>query len=246
VEKAATALANRDTAGFAAAFDPKMPGLAALRAAADGLLQYGDVQSSLQFGTSEGGRLDIAWELRIREREGSQGLVLRKAQIKCRVVEVKGTWRIAGFEPRDFFAVPHVDGAWNVLESAAVFLDKGDAAGFLSYFERSTPGYDGIARGANSMVAQGIVEAAIDMTSNEGTDTSRTIQVDWTLHIADADTGLIIATREQEVTCRVELVKDHWRIAEVQPAAFFAPFLLGANFPHDGDIGGVLRDRLAE
>jgi hypothetical protein len=246
VEKAATALADGNAAGFAAAFDPKIPGLAALRAAADGLLQYGDVQSSLQFGTSEGGTLDIAWELRIREREGSQGLVLRKAQVKCRVAEVKGTWRIAGFEPRDFFAVPHVDGAWNILESAAVALDNGDAAGFLHFFERSTPGYYDISRGANSMVAQGVVEAAIDMTSNEGTDTSRTIQVDWTLHITDAATGLIIATREQEVTCRVELVKDDWRIAEVRPVAFFAPFLLGTNFPHDGDAGGVLGNRLAE
>lgn len=246
IEHAAEALGRGDAAGFLAAFEPKTPGLAEIRAQVKQLVRYGSVQSTIQFGSPQGDTFPMQWELQIREELASQALVLRKAQVRCRMVRAGNEWRIAGFEPRNFFAMPHVDGAWNLFESATAALSQGDAAGFLSYFDRSMQGFQDVSRGVNSMVAQGVVNSSIEMTSNEGSDTSRTLQVDWTLHIDDFATGLLLASRQQLVTCRVDLQKDRWRIVGVQPVAFFAQFLLGANFAHNGDRRAVLHDGQVE
>lgn len=239
VKQAATALGNGDAAGFAAAFDSAMPGLAALRAGADGLLRQADVQSSIEFrGESGDGRsrtLLMDWKLLIAERGASHAVTTRQARVTCRLALRGGQWRISGFEPSDFFAPTRVDGAWDVLETAAAALSNGDAAGFLSAFDPSMPDYETVRSGVMGLAAQGEVQSSVDLIANEGSDSSRTLEVDWTLQVVDEDTGIRRGGREERVKCRLELQGKHWRITSVAPADFFGAILLGTNFPHQGD-----------
>lgn len=246
VEQAATALGSGDAAGFTAAFDPAMPGLAALRSAATELVQQADVQSTVQFhgesGDSRSRTLQMDWTLRIVEREASKAVTTRQARVTCRVNLRGGQWRIAGIEPAGFFAPPHVEGAWNALQSAAARLNDGNAAGFLAYFDPAMPDYDKVRSGAVALVAEGEVQSAIELNVNEGTDTTRTLEVDWTLQIVNEDTQISQGRREQHLKCRMELQGNQWRITHLDQADFFGPILLGVNFPHHGDSRRGLLD----
>ena len=233
VKQAATALGDGDAAAFSAAFDSSMPGLAALRSVATGLLRQADVQSSIQFrGDSGDGRsrtLQMDWELRIAERQASTAVTTRRARVTCRLSLGSGQWRIAGFEPPDFFAPPRVEGAWDVLQSAAAALNNGNAAGFLSSFDPSMPDYETLRRGAMALVTEGEVQSSIDLIANEGTDASRALEVDWSLQIVTEDTTIHRAGRDERVKCRVELQGKRWRITRLEPADFFGAMIAAPN-----------------
>jgi hypothetical protein len=187
-------------------------------------VRQADVQSTIRLG--DGGTAD--WELQITEKQNSHAITHRQTRVTYRV---QGS-RIEALSPADFFRPPHVDGAWNVLESAATALSNGNATEFISYFEKSMPGYERVRTGAVALVGAGDVQSSIEMQANEGTDTRRTIEVDWTLHIDNADTSIRRAAREQRVKCRLEVAGKQWRITAVEPVDFFSPILLGMNFPH--------------
>jgi len=231
VERAAAALGDGDIKAFAAAFDLSAPGLAQMRAQAAQLVGQADAQSNIEFRGESGDNrvrtLQLDWELRITDKE-SQAATRRQARVTCRVELRGGEWRILSLEPRDFFRPPHVGGAWNVLESAAAALSDGNAAGFLAYFSKSMPGYTKVENGAVAMVAEGEVRSSIDLLSDQGTDTSRTIDVNWALSIVSEDTQIRRGAREQRVTCRMELQNKQWRIAAVEPVDFFSAISLAA------------------
>jgi hypothetical protein len=235
VQRAADALAKGDIAAFASAFDPKMPGFAKIRTDAADMVRQNDVQSTIRF--SAGGAAD--WELRIAERENSNAVTHRHAKVNYRIE----AGRIASFSPVDFFRPPYVDGAWNVLESLATALNAGDATEFISHFEKSIPGYDRIQAGAAVLAGEGEVNSSIQMQSNEGPDTARTIEVDWTLNLESSDTSIRRKSRQHLVQCRLELSGKQWKITALDPVDFFSPILLGMNFPHQGERGAVLFNR---
>ena len=232
LQRAAEALSKGDVTAFAAGFDPKMPGLAKIRGDATELVRQADVQSTIQ--VRDGGSAD--WELVIAGKQNSHSITHRQARVTYRVAQ----GRIEAFGPTDFFRPPRVDGAWNVLESAATALSNGNLTEFMSCFEKSMPGYDRLEAGAAALVSQGDVHSSIDMQSNEGSDTSRTIEVDWTLSVVNADTSIRHEAREHRVKYRVELKGKRWRITAVDPPDFFRAFLLGMDFPHKGETRALL------
>ncbi|HKE22408.1 MAG TPA: hypothetical protein VKB88_08460 [Bryobacteraceae bacterium] len=232
ISQAAAALGRGDAAGFGAAFDPSTPGLAQIRADATELIREADAQSNIEFRTDTGDRrahsLQLNWGLRIVAKNTAQGTIRRQAQVVCRVAQRNGQWRIIGFEPYDFFRPPHVDGAWNVLESAASALAAGSANEFLAYFDRSMPGYAELATGAAALVTQGEVQSSIELVTNDGSDVSRTIEVDWVLQVVAEDTTIHRGVREQRVKCRLDLLGKKWRITATEPVSFFSVISLGA------------------
>ena len=239
VRQAAMALGNGDAAAFAAAFDPAMPGFAALRKGADELMQQADVQSTIDFGGESGDNssrtLQMDWHLRIEQRGISHAIITRQAHVKCRLLARGGQWRIAALEPPGLFTPARVDGAWDVLESAAAALSNGDAASFLSSFDPSMPDYETVRSGVMGLAEEGEVQSSVDLIANDGTDTVRTLDVDWTLQIVDEDNGIRRGGRELRVQCRLQLQGKRWRITGVAPTDFFGPISLGANIPHDAD-----------
>jgi hypothetical protein len=246
VYQAATALGNGDAGGFASSFDPSTPGLARIRADAGELVSQADAQSTIraagESGDTSSRTLLLDWGLRITDKDTTGGRTERDARVTCRLALRKGQWRIVQFEPRDFFRPPHTSGAWNVLESAATALNSGNAAEFLTFFVKSMPGYNRLRAGAVTLVAEGEIQSSIELVSNEGTDTVRTLEVDWTLQIVSEDTRMQRAAREQRVKCRLELQGSRWHIIAIDPLDFFSPILLGNNFPYKRKSGTVLLD----
>jgi murein L,D-transpeptidase YcbB/YkuD len=246
VRQAAMALGNGDAAAFAKSLDPSMPGFKALRAQATALLENAETQSSIRFlgntGDNRSRTVQMDWELRIAEHEASKAMVVRHVQATCRV-ELRGDqWRITRFAPSNLLAPPQVEGAWNLLESAAAALSNGDAASFLSSFAPSMPDYERVRQGAAALVAEGEVQSSIDLIANQGSDVSRTLEVDWALRIVAEDTGLQKGMRNVRVTCRVDLQGKRWRITQVEPADFFGAILLGVHVPDNGNGGRALED----
>lgn len=124
------------------------------------------------------------------------------------------------------------DDAWDVIASAARELseatalpppNRGTAVPFLSYFDKGMNGYDTLSRNATALIDQADLQSTLDLVSNEGDDGARSVEVDWTLRLADPATSIQTSQRRQNVKCRVKKQGRKWKIVSLDPIAFFAP-----------------------
>jgi len=233
VSNAAQALAERRAAGFLEAFDK--PLAAQLRKPVEALLQSYDVQPALEFlsatADNRGVALAIDWKLDLTAREGLRGITHREKRVSCRVESRDGVLRMVAFGDSPevapgapgLFSPPDVSGAWDLLESAARALSQPDtpAAGFMASFDSKLPGYEALRNGAEGLAAQGEVDSTISLTSDEGTDTVRTLEVEWTLEVVNAATGIRILQRESQLICKIERRGKRWTIVSLAPLDFF-------------------------
>jgi hypothetical protein len=106
----AAALSAGDAVEFMRYFDPAMPDREKLRAYVAGLVDEGDLQSSVEIrsdeGTDHARSVELDWLLQIVEREDVAGLTRRREIVKCRLVKNGKNWRIAAFDPIALFAPP--------------------------------------------------------------------------------------------------------------------------------------------
>lgn len=240
VSKAAQALAERRTAGFLEAFDPPLADK--LRKPVEALLPAYDIQPTLEFlsatADDRGVALGIDWKLDLTAREGQRAITHRQRRVTCRVESRDGAPRIVAIGVFDsapgapgFFSPPEVDGAWDLLHSAANALSQlnntvadpaeNSAAPFLASFDSKLPGYEALRSGAEALRAQGEVDSTIELTSDEGTDAARTLEVDWTLEVVNAETGIRILQREADLTFKIERRGRRWLIVSITPLDFF-------------------------
>jgi hypothetical protein len=229
ISNAAQALADRRPAGFLEAL--ARPLAEQLRKPVEALIQNYDVQPALEFVSAtaddSGVALSIDWKMDLTAREGQRGVTHRGRRLQCRVELRDGAPRIVAlngaFSSPGFFSPPAVDGAWDLLESAAHALNLRDSpvTGFLALFDSDLPGYEALRIGAEGLVAQGEVDSSIELTGNEGTDTARTIEADWTLEVVNADSGIRILRREADLTFHIERRGKRWLIVSLAPLDFF-------------------------
>jgi len=232
VSKAAQALAERRAAGFLENFD--QPLAAQLRKSVEALVPAYDIQPALEFlsatADDRGVTLGIDWKLDLAAREGQRAVTHRQRQVSCRVESRDGAPRIVSFADNlngtpgapGLFSPPGVDGAWDLLHSAVSALSQsGGAAGFLAAFDSKLPGYEALRTGAEALAAQGEVDSTIGLTSDEGTDAARTLEVDWTLEVVNAATGIRILQREADLTFKIERRGKRWLIVSLSPLDFF-------------------------
>jgi len=233
VSNAAQALAERRAAGFLEALDT--PLAAQLRKPVEALLRSYDVKPALEFVSAtednRGVALGMDWKLDLAAREGLRSITYRQRRVSCRVEPRDGALRIVAFGDSPdgapgapgLFSPPDVDGAWDLLQSAARALSQPDtpAAGFLAAFDSKLPGYEALRNGAEALAAQGEVDSTIGLTTDEGTDTARTLEVDWTLEVVNAETGIRILQREAQLTFKIERRGKRWLIVSVAPLDFF-------------------------
>ena len=239
ISKAAQALTDRRPAGFLEALDRPLAGQ--LRKPVEALLQSYDLRPALQFESAtaddRGVALAIDWKLDLTAREGQRGITHRERRFECRVEPRDGALRIVSLDGASgasgFFSLPAVDGAWDLMETAARALNQEfrsadpppsvpvRAAGFMSLFDPAFPGYEALRSGVEGLMVQGEVDSSIELTGNEGTDTARTIEADWTLEVVNADTGIRILRREADLTFHVERRGKRWLIVSLAPLDFF-------------------------
>jgi len=160
VSKAAQALGERRAAGFLEALDP--PLAEKLRKPIESLVRSYDIQPALEFFFSgnddRGVALGIDWKLDLTAREGQRSITHRQKRVSCRVEQRDGGLRIVAFSDKldgapgapGLFSPPDVDGAWDLLQSAARALSQPDTptAGFLASFDSKLPDYEALRTGA--------------------------------------------------------------------------------------------------
>lgn len=229
ISNAAQALAERRTPGFLEAFD--RPLAERLRKPVEALVRAYDIQPAPEFlsatADDRGVALTLDWKLDLTAREGQRAITHRQKRMGCRVALRDGALRIVALDGAldapGFFSPPDVDGAWDLLQSAARSLSQPDspAAGFLASFDSNLPGYEALRSGAEALAAQGEVDSTIGLTSDEGTDAARTMEVGWTLEVVNSETRIRILQREAQLTFKVERRGKRWLIVSVAPLDLF-------------------------
>ncbi len=108
----AAALSERDTGDFLSHFDENMPGLAALRANVEGLVEQADVISSIVFldeqESAGQASVRVDWAMTLQSRAGTGPTERRRRIITARLKQEGKHWKILALEPLDFFEPPRI------------------------------------------------------------------------------------------------------------------------------------------
>jgi hypothetical protein len=226
VSNATRSLAERHAASFLDTLDK--PLASQLRKPIETLLRSYDVQPAIEFVSAtaddHGVALVIDWKMDVAAREGLRSVTHRERRVTCRVESRDGASKIVTLDGAlGVLAPPDIDGAWDLLQSAARLLSQPESptAGFLSAFDSKLPNYELLRTAAESLTAQGEVDSTIGLTTDEGTDTARTLEVDWTMEVVSAETGIRIQQRESPLTVKVERRGSRWVIVSIAPLEFF-------------------------
>jgi hypothetical protein len=112
---------------------------------------------------------------------------------------------------------------WELLTEAAAELSAGNAPDFMRAFDRSMPGYPVLAANVSGLTAAYEVESSIEMLSEEGSGSTRTVELDWYLELIEQQDETNTIRRRDRVTCRLMKLGKKWKIVALEPLAFFAP-----------------------
>ena len=236
-QTAINAVTARNAAAFWLLFERSMPGYKQMRKDSQALLEGSDVTATVDFTKMEGSgnsrNVSMNWLLEIVSRTGARSRTTRRASVESRVEFQDGKWLIASFTPLSLLAAPSVDGAWVAIAAASAALAQGDATVsaaepedaviFLSAFDRAMPGYAGLRSNIIALARTYQVDSAVELISNDGDDTVRTLKLDWRLNLISQVTNISSLEREETITCEVRREGGKWRVVALQPAAFFAP-----------------------
>ena len=115
---------------------------------------------------------------------------------------------------------------WEVVAGMAAGLAEPNVAAFLKPIEQALPGYETLATNVRAMLDQAEVESNIRPLRNEGSETARTLELDWQLRLkrkAEDGDGPRMVSREEAVTMRFRKDGKKWLVVKLEPLAFFAP-----------------------
>ena len=178
VNTAAEALRNHEEKQFLGAFDPAMKGYKELAANVHGLLRDADVEASIEISSDY-----MNWTLDITAHDLSAGSTRRQAKVRYRAERSGGKLRMASFEPVSLFAPPHGREAWDAVSGVAMDLqlasrraggrEENNLPNLLARFDRGMAGYAQLEANLTALTSIWLVEPALQLTSNEGSDDRR-------------------------------------------------------------------------
>jgi hypothetical protein len=111
----------------------------------------------------------------------------------------------------------------DLFTALASALSEGNGLAFLDRVDHSMPDYEKLERSILALVAQNELVAAIDVIEDEGDDQTRAVRVDWLLQIRSREETGTLVRRREIVKCRLVRAKKKWKVASLDPIAFFAP-----------------------
>jgi hypothetical protein len=228
VNSAAEALRNHDDKQFLAAFDPAMKGYRELASNVLGLLRDADVSASIEISSDQ-----MNWTLDITAHDLSAGSTTRQAKATYRAERSGGKLRIVLFEPVSLFAPPHGREAWDAVSGVAMDLqiasrraeggESTDLPNLLGHFDRAMTGYGELEANLRALTSIWVIEPALQLTSNEGSDDRRALEIDWVMTLTDPVAGGRSLRKEETVKCTVEKRGKAWLIVAFTPVEIFAP-----------------------
>lgn len=113
--------------------------------------------------------------------------------------------------------------AQDFIASVATALSDGKPDPFLDAFDPSMPDFEKLRYEVTGLMSQADLSCSIEVLSNEGDDTARTLTLDWILRIDGKDNVPGSEHREKTVKCQVKKIGKKWRIVSFEPLDLFAP-----------------------
>lgn len=111
----------------------------------------------------------------------------------------------------------------DLIASAAAGLSDRKPEVFLEAFDPAMPGYEKLRDAVTALASAADIECSIEVTSNEGDDATRALELDWILRIDSREAGAGSTHRQQTVKCSLRKTGKKWRIVAFEPLEFFAP-----------------------
>ena len=112
--------------------------------------------------------------------------------------------------------------ARDAIASLADALSAGNAELFLDAFDHSMPGYDRLRDEIAGLVSAYDVSCNIEITSNDGDDSDRTLALDWILSAEPKEISPGSKHWEKKVKCRLRKTGKRWKIVSFEPVDLFA------------------------
>ena len=113
--------------------------------------------------------------------------------------------------------------AENLIASAVSGLSAGKAEEFLDAFDPSMPQFEKLRAAILALASQGDLSCSIEVLSDEGDDSERSLELDWILRIDGKDGSPGSTRRQKTVKCQVRKTGRKWRIVSFDPWDLFAP-----------------------
>jgi hypothetical protein len=117
---------------------------------------------------------------------------------------------------------------FDLFTTIASWMSAGDAGAFLDGFDKTMPGYEQFRANVTGLLAQAEVHSSIEFRRNEGSDTARSVEIDWFLQIKERYETGAVTRRRGIVKCRVEKAGRRWKVFSLEPQSLFAPVKVGA------------------
>jgi hypothetical protein len=115
------------------------------------------------------------------------------------------------------------DDVWAVLSEMASGLSAGSVTRFFAAFDPAMPELEDFRVKVTALLGVADVQSSIELVSNEGDDSARTVETDWLLRITGRDETSGATRRQEQVKCGFKKQGKRWRIVSLTPLAFFAP-----------------------
>jgi hypothetical protein len=112
--------------------------------------------------------------------------------------------------------------ARDLIASAAGALSAGKVELFLDAFDPAMPGFGKLRDSVTGLISQADVSCNIEVLSNEGDDTARSLTLDWILTIEHNDNNPGSTRRQKTVKCQLKKIGKKWRIVSFDPLELFA------------------------
>lgn len=111
----------------------------------------------------------------------------------------------------------------DVFASMTSKLSEDNAAGFMDGFDKAMPDYGKLREWIVGLIAQAEVSSTIEPIKDEGDETKRSVDLDWTMQIRSREASGPLVERQQTVHAELVKQKKRWRIVSITPLDFFEP-----------------------
>jgi len=119
------------------------------------------------------------------------------------------------------WADTHAD-VLSLFASMTSALANENARGFMAAFDKNMPGYDTLTTYINGLIGAAEITSNIETIKDEGDDTKRSVDLDWTMQLRSREMAGPLVEREQTVHAELVKQKKRWRIVSITPLDFFA------------------------
>lgn len=111
----------------------------------------------------------------------------------------------------------------DLFASMTSALSDDNTAGFMAAFDKSMPDYDKLRSYIAGLIGEAEIASHVDPVKDEGDESKRSVDLDWTLQIRSREMSGPMVQREQTIHAELVKQKKHWRIVSISPLDFFAP-----------------------